>query len=103
MGSLHWVIVIPYYFVATLAILPFLILACRLARLKLSINSLVGAAIVLSVAGIIALLGLHWVDLGRLTGRPLLALILASFVLAALDLVLSRALPLPLDNELREL
>ena len=103
MSSLHWLIVIPYYFVTTLALLPFLVLATRLVRLKLSINTLVGAAIVLAIAAIALPLALDWIDLEAFKGRALLVPIAASFVFVALDLALARSLPLPLDEELREL
>ena len=100
---MHWIIVLPYYFIATLALLPLLILGARLFRLKVSINALVGTAIVLAVAGIVVPLAAGWLSLGHLSGRPLLALVIASFLLAAIDFALARVLPLPLDDELREL
>ncbi len=103
MGAFHWLIVVPYYFVAALAVLPLLILTCRLLRAKLSINALVGAAIVLALAGIVLPLVSGIIEVSALTGRPLLVLICASLILAAIDAALSEALPLPLDGELREL
>ena len=36
MGYLHWFILIPFYFFGSLAALPFLIVVCRLLRLKVS-------------------------------------------------------------------
>ncbi len=103
MGFLHALIVVPYYFVAALAALPFLILACRVLRLKLSINPLVGISIGVSLAAIVVPLACDWVDLTAFTGRPLLVLILASFLFAAVDTALADRLPLPLDDELRDL
>ena len=102
-GMLHWLILLPYYFVATLAALPFLMLACRLLRVRLPINSLVGGAIALTVTGIVLPLACNWVDLSAFTGRPLLLLLLLSFVFAATDAALAARLPLPLDHELQEL
>jgi hypothetical protein len=100
---MHWLIVIPYYFVGPLAALPCLMVLCRIVRLKLSINALVGAAIGLTLASIAVPLACDWIDLADFTGRPLLALVLASFVFAAADAALMSRLPLPLDRELQDL
>jgi hypothetical protein len=99
----HWLIVVPYYFVGTLAVLPMLIVLCRLVRLKVPINALVGAAIVLTLAGIIIPLAAGLVSLTAFTGRPMLILIVLSFVFAAVDAALHERLPLPLDHDLQEL
>jgi len=101
--KLHSLIVVPYYFFLALSLLPLLVLVCRLLRLKVSIGALVGVAIGMSVAAIAIPLIADWVDLARLSGRPMLLLGLLSFVLAALDAALARVLPLPLDTELSEL
>lgn len=102
MGS-HWLIVVPYYFVGTLAMLPILIVLCRVLRLKVPINALVGAAIVLTLAGIIVPLTARVVTLAAFTGRPMLILIALSFVFAAIDAALHERLPLPLDHDLQDL
>jgi hypothetical protein len=99
----HSLILIPYYFVATLVALPFLIVASRVLRLKVPVNTLVGGAIVLSLTAIIVPLLCGWVTVRSFTGRPMLVLVLLSFALAAIDLALSRRLPLPLDQELKDL
>ncbi len=103
MGWLHWLIVIPFYFFGSLAALPLLILICRLLRLKISINALVGAAIALSIAGIVIPLAADWVDLTAFRGRQMLALAVLSMLLVAVDAILVNALPLPLDQELHDL
>ena len=100
---LHGLIVVPYYFVAPLASLPLLMVISRLLRLQVAINTLVGSAIVLSLVSIIVPLICKWVSLEAFTGRPLAVLVLLSFVFTALDAALARVLPLPLDDELREL
>jgi len=102
-GYLHWLIVIPFYFFGSLAALPLLIVICRLLRLKVSINTLVGAAIALSIAGIVIPLAADWVDLTALRGRQMLALAVLSMLLVAVDAALVNALPLPLDKELQDL
>lgn len=99
----HGLIVVPYYFVAPLASLPLLMVISRLLRLKVAINTLVGSAIVLSLVSIIVPLICKWVSLEAFTGRPLAILVVLSFVFTALDAALARVLPLPLDDELREL
>jgi hypothetical protein len=100
---LHGLIVVPYYFLGPLASLPLLMVLSRLLRLKVTINALVGSAMALSLAAIVIPLACHWIDLGAFTGRPLAVLVLLSFVFATLDVALAKVLPLPLDDELREL
>lgn len=103
MGHLHFLIVIPYYFIGALLALPLLMVICRILRLRTSINTLVGGAIGLAVAMIVVPLACDWVDLVSFTGRPLLLMVVASLLLAGVDVALAQRLPLPLDDELREL
>jgi len=86
-----------------LAALPLLMVVSRLLRLKVAINTLVGGAIVLTLASIVVPLSFKWVTLSAFTGRPLAVLMLLSFALTVIDAALSKVLPLPLDDELREL
>jgi hypothetical protein len=102
-GWLHWFILIPFYFFGSLAALPLLIVTCRLLRLKVSINALVGTAIALSIGGIAIPLACNWVDLTAFRGRQMLALGVVSMLLAAVDAALMNMLPLPLDRELQDL
>jgi hypothetical protein len=103
MGSLHGLILIPYYFFGALATLPFLMIVCRLLRLTVSINALVGSAIGLSLLFVIVPLACDWVQLAAFTGRAMLVLALLSLVFAGADAVLAKRWPLPLDDELRHL
>ena len=103
MAHLHSFILIPFYFFGSLAALPFLIVVCRLLRLKVPINALVGTAIALSVAGIAIPLACDWVDLTAFRGGPMLVLGVISMLLAAIDAALVNALPLPLDQQLQDL
>jgi hypothetical protein len=103
MGILHWFILIPFYFFGSLAALPFLMVICRLLRLKVSINALVGTAIALSIAGIAIPLACDWVDLVSFRGGPMLVLGVLSMLLASVDAALVNVLPLPLDQELQDL
>ncbi len=100
---LHTLIVVPYYFVGALAVLPFLILLCRLLRTNVGINTLVGTSIGLALAGIIVPLAGHWITLSAFTGRPLLVLVVLSLLFAAIDTTLAPHLPLTLDKQLNEL
>jgi putative exporter of polyketide antibiotics len=99
----HWLILVPYYFFLALTLLALLVVVCRLARVKANINTLVGVAIALGVAIPIGLLALDVIDLAHLKALPMLVLAAASMVLAGIDVVLSRLLPLPLDQDLQEL
>ncbi|HEX7407474.1 MAG TPA: hypothetical protein VF515_07460 [Candidatus Binatia bacterium] len=100
---MHWLILLPYYFIGPMAALPFLILVARVSRLKVSINTLTAGAIVLSVAAIVVPLASGWLDPSAFTGRPLALLLLLSFLFAAVDAALAGRLPLSLDNQLNDL
>ncbi|MFI5397265.1 MAG: hypothetical protein ACHQ9S_17130 [Candidatus Binatia bacterium] len=100
---MHWLILLPYYFIGPLAVLPFLILVARILRLKVSINALTAGAIVLSVAAIVVPLSCGWLDRSAFTGRPLALLLLLSFLFAAVDTALAGRLPLSLDSQLHDL
>lgn len=100
---LHWLIVFPYYFFGAILTLASLILLCRLFRLRVPAHVLVGTAILGSMLTLALSMGSGLVSLSELRFLPLLILAGTSLVLAALDLVLSRLLPLPLDQELRGL
>jgi hypothetical protein len=100
---LHGLIVVPYYFLGPLAALPLLMVLSRVLRLKVAINTLVGCAIGLSLASIVVPLAGKWVSVDAFTGRPLAVLMALSFLFTAIDAALAKALPLALDDELREL
>jgi hypothetical protein len=102
-GSLHWLIVIPLYFFAALSLLLLSIVGARLLRLRVSINPIVTAAVSAALLLVVAPVVIGWVTLEIYTGRLLVALLLASFAIAALDTLLQSLLPLRLDKELEEL
>jgi hypothetical protein len=103
MGAVRWLILVPYYFLGPLAALPLLMLLCRVVRVKVSINALVGTAIGMTIAAIGVPLVCGWLDLSAFAARPLLLLMIASVLFAALDAALAERLPLPLDKDLRQL
>jgi uncharacterized membrane protein YagU involved in acid resistance len=98
----HWVVVVPFYFFAALTAFLLLTVVSRLVRLRLGANAVATAAVVLAVAIVALPLALDWIDLEDLSGRRLLALGAASFVLAALDTLLQPLLPLPADRDLAQ-
>jgi hypothetical protein len=99
-GKLHWLILVPYYFFGAITLLGVLLLVARLLRLKLSINAIVTAAIVGTLVALAVPLLAGWVSIQALTGLGVALLLLASFLFAAIDAMLSKQLPLPLDEEL---
>ena len=87
------------------ALLTFFVLALvsRVLRIKVGANALATTAVCASIGGLIVLLGLvDIIDMAHLTGRQLLVIGGATFVLAAIDTLLASALPLPLDGELSQ-
>lgn len=99
----HYLILFPYYFFLALCLLPAFILLSRIARLKLEIHTLVGAAILVSISALVFLLNRGDVAIEHLGPFPMLGLAGISFLLAAVDAMLARFLPLPLDEQLRAL
>lgn len=100
MGNLHWLILIPYYFFGAMAVLTLLCVLTRVTRIKTSINTLVGIAIASSAFDLVFLLGTGMLQIDDFTGAPMAALGVVSFVLATVDFILQKSLPLPLDEEL---
>lgn len=100
MGKLHWLILFPYYFFGALTLLGVLLLIARLTRLEIAINTLVTTAMVVSLVTLIVPLVFGWVGIGSFTGLGVAMVLVASFVVAAIDAFLYRSLPLPLDEEL---
>jgi len=98
---LHALILIPFYFCSAIFALPVLVVLARVLRIKVGINPLVYLAIGSAVAGIVVPLAAGLLPLRAYNGRGLLILVLGSLVLAAVDSLLKRALPLPLDDELQ--
>jgi hypothetical protein len=102
-GSLHWLIIIPFYFFTALSFLLLIIVVARVLRLKVGVNPLVMTAVTTSIGLVAVPLIFNWADLHDYEGRFMLAIGLGSFVLAGLDVILQQWLPLPLDDELAAL
>lgn len=103
MGNFHWLLLIGFYFFSAVTCLFGLVLLGRFVRASVSINTLVLTAISISFLAIALPLVLGWARLADYTGTRLLLLGVGSFILAAVDIVLQRWLPLPLDQELADL
>lgn len=99
---LHFLIVIPYYFFASLTLLSLFVLIARVLRLKVSINVFVYPAITLGL-GVVALpLIFDWWDARHLPARGMFLLIFLSLAISAIDFLISRSVKLPLDDELAD-
>lgn len=103
MGNLHWLILVPYYFFGALSLLLLLMVVARLLRLKIKVNTLVMAAVLIAVVAVALPLVAGWAEIRDYSGRILLLIGVDSFILAAVDTWLESRLPLPLDRELRAL
>lgn len=103
MGNLHWLILIPFYFFGALGLLLASMATARVLRLRVSVNPLVVGAVLASMALLVVPLAAGWASIDDYSGLALLALVLVTFVVAALDTLLEPLLPLPLDKELNEL
>lgn len=102
MSSLHWLIVIPYYFFTAVTAYLAFSLVCRALRAEVSANPVAMAAVLTSLASVALPLVAGWLTIAHYNWRGLVALLLASAVLATVDAALKGSLPLPLDRELEE-
>lgn len=102
MSNLHWLIVIPFYFFAALSLFFALSIPCRIVRAKVGANALATSAALTAVLTAVLPVVAGWIPLAAYTTLRMIALGLASFVLAAIDTVLMPRLGLPLDDELRD-
>lgn len=98
---LHWLILIPYYFIGTITVTALLSTLCRLTRLNLSANTLIRTAVVCTLVLLVGPLWLGWISSAFFTTKGLILLLALSFVLAGLDAALRKKLPLAMDHELR--
>ncbi len=99
---LHALIVVPYYFFTSLTLLTLFVLVARVLGLKVSINVFVYPAIVLGALAVALFLMSEGGSLHDLKGGPMVGLMLLSMALGAIDFLVARSRPLPLDKELRD-
>ena len=102
MGSLHWLILIPYYFFTAITAYLSFALVCRLARASVSANPLAMAAMVTSIAATALPILTGWIPLASYSWQGLVVLLVLSGTLALLDAILKGGMPLPLDEELED-
>lgn len=102
MSSLHWLIVIPFYFFTALLVFFVLAITCRVLRARVGANPLAITAAVTALVATVVPAALGWLPLEAYTSMRMVALAVGSFVLAVLDMLLMPTLGLPLDDELRD-
>jgi RsiW-degrading membrane proteinase PrsW (M82 family) len=100
---LHYLILVPYYFFGALTLTLAIILACRLTRRSLAINAVVSASVLGTIASLFVVLSTYHVSIEHFRLLPLLGLLAVSFLLAGIDAVLRKRLPLALDREIEGL
>jgi hypothetical protein len=100
---MHWLILIPYYFFGALTVLAFLMLSCRVLRLKAGMGTIAAVAVGVVIASLFFLLTFGVFAIHDFTFLPMLGLFALSLVLAGLDALLASSLPLPLDEELEQI
>ncbi len=102
MSSLHWLILIPYYFFTALSLYLAFALVCRFARLSASANPIAIAAVVGALVATAAPLVLDWTEISQYSWQPLVGLFAVSMTLAAIDTALMGTLGIPADAELED-
>ncbi|MGH7896846.1 MAG: hypothetical protein ACREQQ_02775 [Candidatus Binatia bacterium] len=98
---LHWLILIPYYFVGALVLCGLLAVVSRLLRLPVTMERIVAVSVFGSIGALAVLLGSGVVRIDDLGIVPILVLGVASFVLAGVDAVLVPARPLTSEGSAR--
>lgn len=103
MGSLHWLILFPYYFFTAVSLYLLLTLVCRVVRAGASANPLAMTAALSAVVLTALPLLAGMTRLAQYSWQGLVALLAINFVLATVDAVLAGSLKLPLDSELEDI
>ena len=99
---MHWFVVIPYFFLGAIFLAATLAVASRLLRARPSMDNLAAAAVIGSAGALTALLGAGVIAIDDLTARPLLALGVASFIVAGIDELLAPHRPLASEEPSRD-
>lgn len=97
---MHSLIVFPFYFFTALSLTALLVIGARLLRSKVAINTLVVISVLVSLVAVISLLASDALSVDDLKLVPMLVLMLVSFVLAGIDAILMKSIPLDLDEEM---
>lgn len=100
---MRWLFLFPFYFFGAVALLLSLLTLCRIARIPARLRLLANLAAGISALATLVPVLAGWVSLADFTVVRMLLLALASLALAAIDRLLGRPLPHPLDAEMRQL
>jgi len=101
-GSLHWLVLIPYYFFTALSFYLLFSVICRVVRAPVSANPIAITAVVVGLLATAAPLLSGWTKLANYSWPGMLALFAVSMVLATVDTLLKGSLSLPADAELED-
>lgn len=102
MSSLHWLILIPYYFFSALSFFLLFSVICRVVRASISANPIAITAVVAGLVATAAPLLSGATELADYSWPGMLALFAISMVLALVDTILKGSLSLPADAELED-
>jgi hypothetical protein len=101
-SSLHWLILIPYYFFSALSLFLLFSVVCRVVRASASANPIAITAVVAAVVATAAPLLAGATELADYSWQGMLGLFAVSMVLATVDTLLKGSLGLPADAELED-
>ncbi len=103
MGSLHALVVIPYYFFTALSLYLLFSVICRVVRKSVSANPIAIAAVVGALIATAAPLMSGTTRLADYSWPGLVFLFVISMIFATVDTVLKNSLSLPADAELEDI
>jgi hypothetical protein len=101
-SSLHWLVLIPYYFFSALSFFLLFSVICRLVRAPVSANPMAITAILAGLVATAAPLLSGMTSLANYSWPGMLGLFAISMVLALADSLLKASLSLPADAELED-
>ncbi|MEA2626607.1 MAG: hypothetical protein QOD06_2652 [Candidatus Binatota bacterium] len=97
---MRWLILVPYYFFGSILLGFAALLVSRFARANVDLGRLAAGASIVSVAAVALPLIAGWTTIDHYRALPMLSIGLVSALVAAVDLLVARSLPLGADEEL---
>jgi hypothetical protein len=97
---MRWLILVPYYFFGAILFGFASLLVSRVVRAKVELARLAAGAATVSAATVALPLIAGWAAIEHYRVLPMLAVAVASAVVAGVDLLVARSLPLGIDEEL---